>query len=281
MNDHLHPDPELNPVEPNPAERLASAYVDGTATPDEQAQVLSTPEIQALAGSFTSLRADLADVPPAPATARDAAIAAALAEFDTLHAPATPTPTAGTVADTPRAPVISLDSRRRWPNRLMAAAAGLLVVGVVGVAALGTRGNDKGSDAGVTTEDQMRVEVAGGGSPADAPASTIGSIDAPASAAVMINNPQELLALSAAKMAGDTLVSDTSAKSSDTTGAVPNVESTGFVSSSPAAMCLGPDQVFLADILYQGTPAVAALDTVSGMTQAIDGQCNVLAEVAP
>ncbi len=40
-------------------------------------------------------------------------------------------------------------------------------------------------------------------------------------------------------------------------------------------------QVFVADILYNGRTAIAARDTVTGVTQAIDEQCNVLAEAAP
>ena len=53
------------------------------------------------------------------------------------------------------------------------------------------------------------------------------------------------------------------------------------VGGSSALQCLVDEQVFIADIVYNGRPAIAARDTVTGVTQAIDEQCNVLAEAAP
>jgi hypothetical protein len=55
-----------------------------------------------------------------------------------------------------------------------------------------------------------------------------------------------------------------------------------FVATSFPFTCeLSADQVVLGEISWQGTPAVAVRDTVTGVTEAIDQQCNVLATVEP
>ena len=54
-----------------------------------------------------------------------------------------------------------------------------------------------------------------------------------------------------------------------------------MANGSAALQCLTEDQVFVAAIVYAGTPAIAVRDTVTGVTQALDEQCNVLAEAAP
>jgi hypothetical protein len=44
---------------------------------------------------------------------------------------------------------------------------------------------------------------------------------------------------------------------------------------------LGTHQVFVAEIVWKTTPAVVVRDTVTGVIQAIDDQCTVLAEATP
>ena len=75
---------------------LASAYLDGEATPEEVALVERDPALQARVEEFRTLGGGLADTPaPSPAL-RQAHLTAALAEFGTLRADA-PTERMGTV----------------------------------------------------------------------------------------------------------------------------------------------------------------------------------------
>jgi negative regulator of sigma E activity len=231
MNDDLHPDP-------TDTELLASALVDGTATADEAGAIESSPGTATLADEFRTVRALLADTPPARAEAREQALAAALAVFDELSADAPLIAAAQAGA----APVIHLADRRRWPSRVLAAAAAVVVVGVVGVAVFQSPSED-GSSANEGTA-MARVEAA-----SDEYA------EAKMAPTVADGNPATTVAGEAtAGMAG---------------------------AGSPARECLEGDQVFVADILYNGRAAIAARDTVTGVTQAIDEQCNVLAEATP
>lgn len=96
---------------------VASALVDGVATPVEQERFGSNPQVSAVSTTFGSLRGHLAHPEPAPAAQREAHLAAALDAFSALSQP------------------VSLDAARaRRARRLMpalAAAAALAVVGVV------------------------------------------------------------------------------------------------------------------------------------------------------
>lgn len=205
------------------------------------------------------LRAVLADVPPAPAALKDAAIAAAMALYDTEISGARPA-----------AAVVSLDSRRRWPNRLLVAAAAVAAVGVIGVTALQLRDGKDSSQSGATA-DQYSDIMAASAPTTDAAAEggaqpTADTFIAVASPIIAVNSPEQLRDLVAAKVS-------------------PEVAADGSVaeraSGSPALACLTEQQQYIADITYAGTPAVAARDTVTGVIQAIDEQCNVLAEVKP
>lgn len=204
------------------------------------------------------LRAALADVPSAPAAVKDSAIAAALALYDTKIA--------GTHQG---AAVISLDSRRRWPTRLLAAAAAVAALGVIGVTVLqNTQRSDQNSSAADQTAEVMSaatgttVAAAGGAAPTALPSAD--SYIAVATPIIAVNSPEQLRDLVAAKVAPE---------------AADGAEARN--SGSPALACLTEQQHYIADITYAGTPAVAARDTVTGVIQAIDEQCNVLAEVKP
>jgi hypothetical protein len=107
---------------------LASAYLDGEVTAAERARVEGDLALLAEVERLRRVRAAVADVPPAPATARESAIAAALAAFDEAHAGL------GAAAAAPTAPpnVVPL-ARRRHVRRLQvmtaAAAAAVMVIG--------------------------------------------------------------------------------------------------------------------------------------------------------
>ena len=275
MTDH-----DLND-ELNPQHELASAYLDGVASPTERAQVEASPELQALVASFTAVRAQLADVAPVASSTRDAAFAAAFAEFD---APAFEPAAAG-------AAIIPLSSNRRWTRPVLSVAAAVLLVGAIGVAAKGgLSGNDSESSSMDTsakvasadeaaTEAQMTAE-----SIAWASESTIGSIDSSAETALVIDTPEQLQALSSTTMF-DTVAGspDTTAASSENTASAATIPPpTPLEASARVALgCLTVQQVFLADIQYQGTFAIAARDTVTGMIFAITDDCTVLATVGP
>lgn len=278
-NDDTMTDHDLND-ELNPQHELASAYLDGVASPTERAQVEASPELQALVASFTAVRAQLADVAPVASSTRDAAFAAAFAEFD---APAFEPAAAG-------AAIIPLSSNRRWTRPVLSVAAAVLLVGAIGVAAKGgLSGNDSESSSMDTsakvasadeaaTEAQMTAE-----SIAWASASTIGSIGSSAETALVVDTPEQLLALSSTTMA-DTVAGspDTTAAASETTASAETISPTPSEVSARAALgCLTAQQEFLADIQYQGAFAIAARDTVTGMTSAITDDCTVLATVGP
>jgi hypothetical protein len=264
----------------NPQHELASAYLDGVAGDAERTQAESSPEVMGLVASFRGVRAQLVDVPPAPGGAFDTALVAALAEFDTPAKPAV-------------APVIALAPRRRWAGPLLSAAAAVLLIGAIGVAINSSGGTDSESAsmdtsakvqaADAATETQMASDTL-------APMSTIGSINSGGQVALVVNTPEELLALElpmpATVPTGDAV--DTTAAAAETTanttaaGEAP-VDSSRTMTSyaRPAIGCLSAQQVFLADIQYQGVFAIAARDTVTGVTSAIDDDCNVLVSVGP
>lgn len=268
MNQPFHP-------EPNEHELLVSLFVDGATDPATAGQVIASAPLSALAADFETVRSTLADVPPSTHQARHTALSAALAEFDALQAAGTGS---GQTADVAAAPnVISLGSRRRFSTRVLTAAAAVVGLGVVGIAAFGGRGSDDQSATDATVAaDQAEILVAGG---ADEPsadqfvASTIGAINGAADPVVALNSPGQLDDFVNGRMA--------SKAASPEESVADDAGSADVGINSPALQCLTGDQVFVADIIYAGAPAVAARDTVTGVTQAIDEQCNVLAEVAP
>jgi hypothetical protein len=266
MSDHLHP-------EANDHELLASALVDGAE--QSSAAPLLVATVQAFAAVREALHAPLA----VDASVREAAVSVAMAEYDrlvTARATGSSSPVGG-------GQVVDIASRRRWPMRVAAVAAAAALLGVVGVAAFGRTGDPEYSASDQSAAE--RIEIASGdagtgggaqedGSGADEYASpTIGVINAPAEVVIAVNSPQQLLDLVAAKLAP---LPD-APEADDAGGAGGEMMANG----SAALQCLTEDQVFVAAIVYAGTPAIAVRDTVTGVTQALDEQCNVLAEAAP
>ena len=273
---------------------LASAYLDGDVTAAERARVESSPELQSLVATFGRLRGVLADAPVVAAGTREAAFLAAFAQLDDVAADSSPL-TGGV-----RASVTQLDSRRRWPRVALSAAAGLLLVGVVGVAVLDGRGGDDSQSSSATeaAAADMQTDMQTGGAPEAidaAPMSTIGSISGSAQVGAIIDTPEQLLTLQAPPM-GDAAPAATEfdqpdASSVNTLAAEQptSLDSTVDTAAAkidgafarPALACLNEQQQFLADIQYQGIFAIAARDMVTGVTQAITDDCVVLASVGP
>lgn len=213
------------------------------------------------------VRAALADVPPAPAAARSAAIARALDEFDRMHT----------------APnVVAFPQRARW-YRGVAAAAAVLLVGIIGLGALkGTDSNDSSSAGGAASisnpvayqaNSQSSADAAnvGGLAPAStrmvASVSTIAAITGPAEAPIQVASPEQLTTLNPP----DQVAAEVSVAASPATARI----------SFSFTCALGADQTVLREIIYQGTPAVAVRDSVTGVIEALDANCTVLARSQP
>lgn len=170
-------------------DELASAYVDGEASPDEIARVESDPELLSLVEEYRALRQSSLVAPPIDTDLQERHISAALAAFDELHASK---PSLMAVQDSASsspnrraddastddssiddqatqsgggaeatAAVSSLDarrSRRRPPAWLLNAAAAVVVLGGVGFAVTQLP-DSTGDDAAVQTLDNAELEA--------------------------------------------------------------------------------------------------------------------------
>lgn len=143
----------FSPTDPEDDDLLASLYLDGEATLEEQAQVETDSRLMALVHEFETMASDLANVTPPPDLGR-LQVSAALDLFDEQRAAATlPTAAAPVAAASVTAtPVTSLSDRRQRrqakgiPSWLGIAAAAALVVGGLGFATTLT-GNEDGEAA--------------------------------------------------------------------------------------------------------------------------------------
>lgn len=126
---------------------LASAYLDGTATTAERAQVEADPELVSLVARLREISAAVRDAPPPDDAIREQAIGAALSVADA--------PDHGRT-DALGATVVAL--RRPRSARVLSYAAALLAVGVLGaVVVAGVRGG--GSDDAAVSGDAPAAEL--------------------------------------------------------------------------------------------------------------------------
>jgi hypothetical protein len=183
-----------------PLDEQASALVDGLLDDARAAGARRSPDVAARAAAMDAARASLRDVPPADPSARDRALAAALAAFDedaggavdqTHTAPSGPRTSVADIGAHRR----GRDATGRWVGAAAAAVllVGVLIAGLVGsssdqdtsdnaTAALDTAEPAPGGD-GETTEESAEVSPdadAGGGSvagdsSADAPSPQSGA----------------------------------------------------------------------------------------------------------
>jgi hypothetical protein len=215
------------------------------------------------------LTAALADTPPVSADARETAISRALDVFDRMHT----------------APnVVAFPNRRRW-YRPVAAAAAVAVLGVVAVGALtGLSGSDSdmSSSASVLSDDALAKtspasqDAGGGATP------TINAINATAMVVPAVSSEDQLRALPTPEAALPDLTATTVSAAAAETIVDTTRASAAYTAITFAFDCqLTADQVVLGEITWMGQQAAAVRDTVTGVTQAIDPQCNVLATVAP
>ena len=152
------------PIDPpaSELELLVAAYVDGEATPDEQARVEGDPALLALVARHRAAKAAVADVRPLSSARRDSLLAAALAEHATGRSPADEPNDAAAAEATVRP--ISPPAPSRRPMRWLGAAAAIVAV-LAGFAALASvLGNGDDDDAGGA---EATVEQNDGGDAAD------------------------------------------------------------------------------------------------------------------
>lgn len=170
-----------------PPAELASAALDGHTTADERATVAASAALRDEMAFYGGLRDQLAAV-EVPLSARESALAAALAVFDEIQADATaddapsdgddwtdarsatsPPPTAAPVA-----PIISLHERRKRQYRWLGGAAAAAIAFVVAVGVINGGSSDDGSDTAsieqrATTDDSSaKTGVADSGLPSAA-----------------------------------------------------------------------------------------------------------------
>lgn len=162
--------------EPSPDDLLVSSCLDGTATPDERAQVARDPALATRLDAFELVAARVrGDVTMPEPDVRDAVIAQALGEF----APADDV--------NPPDELAAARARRNATPRLLVAAAVLAILAVGAAVGLARRSSDVGSDdlasrAATSTEASIETGVAAGAAQGDS-YSPAGAV-APSSSAV-------------------------------------------------------------------------------------------------
>jgi hypothetical protein len=237
----------------DPRHELASAYLDGEVGEVERARVEASPEVLDLVARLTAVRTAIGEAPAAPSGAADAAVTAALAEFDRLAAPATHG----------RNTVVRPSRWRTLQWRVLTGAAAAAVVALVGVAVF-SDGRDASFKSSGAPEVARSLDSAGGAPAADQnadmPRPTIGDIMGAAEAMLVVTSPAELLALAEPGRAAPT-----------TDGA-----------TLAAVPCAAEGQDVVAQVIYIDTPAVVVRDPSTGVVRALDtATCAVIVEVTP
>lgn len=139
MTDH-HPSPD------DALDELASAVLDGEATPDEVARVADDPDLQRRRDELATVRVAIAAPVPVPAGAADQAVAAALAALPAGDGASSPSPSPSP-SDGSAAEVVDLGAHRTR-NRVLAAVAAVAVLALLlGVAPRLLGGRSTSTDA--------------------------------------------------------------------------------------------------------------------------------------
>lgn len=144
---------------------LANAYLDGELTAEERTRAEADPEVMAEVAELRAIQDMVRDVEPPTASARDDAIAAAMAVFGDGAAAATATP----------APVLPIPHRARPAyGRYLAVAAGVLGVGLLGVAIANSGLGGDDDSASEPAADEPAADETAEVAAADEPASDDG-----------------------------------------------------------------------------------------------------------
>lgn len=263
---------------------VASAYLDGELEPDARAAAAADPDTMAVVEAFSVLRNAIAEVEPAAVSSRTAAIAAALAEYDTRRAPELEAPAPA------RAP-LALFRRRERAYRMLVGATAAAAVLVVAVAALASMDRGSDNEASVATE-----------SPALAPPATSGERAASSPAAtespsVMteklgvpeIDSPEALRQYASSVGAVDAATAELPAAPGGTAGTTAAPSTVAAAGTAPreavaadSAPCVSANDLYLGEITVLGVPALATQDLSTGDVKAIAADdCRVLFTVTP
>jgi hypothetical protein len=269
----------MNDDDPSVRAEAASAYLDGEIDAAERATTSADAETMALVEMFARVRDALGAVEPEPDGVKNAAVSAALAEFDARQrvgvAPATVT-----------------DLKSRWQRAypVLRGAAAAVVIAVVVVAALNaTKGTDTKSSSSATQPQAAaaspRIEVASGTAAAGsgAPAATTAAAAADTSSTQkmsalvpIVNNADDL-----ARYASNVGAYTASSAPAPDAGVAPAATALVPAPATPPTTCLTPTDSFLGTISVLGSTAYAVRDNSTGIVRAIDaGDCRLLFKVA-
>jgi len=275
---------------------LASAYLDGELDAAERQAVEADPQAMAIVESFSAVRSSLTGIDAPDERSKASALAAALAEFDQLHA--------SSVVAAPPAAIALLRHRRMRTYRFVMGTAAAAVIAVVALAAINS-GSDSSSSSATealaagagaqlptpkvadssAAENASIAAAAGTAAPADAAAQAGVAPTGTALAIPAIDDAQALAAYVADRNRTFASVapSTTAAASAATVAAPPE----SSAAPSPASVapdfttfavpsCLQPSQVVLGPITVSGAPAFAVSDTSTNSVEAIDAtDCHV------
>lgn len=149
------------PLTPDQADEVASAYLDGQASPAEVARIEADPQLRARVEALERARAALQAAVPVDPARREAALASALAVA------AEP---GGVLAGDPSVPEAAVLARpRRWraapsPRRRYLTAAAAVAVAALALGLLSPlEGNDEGDTASVALDDEADASGSGDG----------------------------------------------------------------------------------------------------------------------
>jgi hypothetical protein len=144
------PSDTASPDEPDALDELASAYLDGEATPDEVARVDSDPELLARVAALRAVGEAVGEPTVPPPGAADAAVARALATGDEVFGPAS-------VVDLGR------ERRQREQRRTglwVASAAAVIMLLAVGIPLLNQLSSSSSTDTAARTGEADQAESA-------------------------------------------------------------------------------------------------------------------------
>lgn len=242
------------------------------------------------------IRASLREV-AVPTDAREGAIAAALAEFDALHAvPAAAA--AAAAAAVPAGDIVSLDARRQRRYRWLAGAAAAVVVLAVGGIVAGNigRSNDDSTNVAIEPASAPAAESADAGQFEAAPKAAAETGVMTATAETMAPGGGDTIAVteSTAAAAAESTTPPTigSIDGAASPSAAPPVESpdqlAAFAATAPATArlapttaCLPPEVEVLGEVVYRQQQAIV-VRAPTGQISAIDRlTCAVLITVDP
>ena len=263
---------------------LASAYLDGELEATRRAEVADDPATMAIVRSFDRVRTELRSPVPIDDDARASAVAAALAEFDSVRA--AQAARGGEVAGTVR----SLEAHRRVRGyrlvKALAAAAVAVVVGVVAVNASRENDTSTASESTAAPADAPVLKSTENAAGA-APSATLAAATAADSGgfAIPTIDSADALAEYVASFEGTRNATAAAAPAAPGTTAAaaqpPTAEHTSSVLALPP--CLSPNLTVIGgEISFRGTPAFAVRDSTTGDVQAIGAvDCRVLTSASP